>query len=65
MTTTNTSWKSRLKSIFSNSYLSFGLGVLAGLAFDNLFMVVALAAVVGAGIWYARKGNDEGSEPQP
>ena len=58
MSNTETTWKSRFKRIFDNSYLSFGLGVLAGLAFDNLFIVLALVGIVVAGVWYARKDKD-------
>lgn len=57
------SLKSKIKAVFSNSYLSFGLGLVVGLTIDNLFIVLALGLLVIAGVWYARKGkNEEGSE---
>ncbi|MFK7845234.1 MAG: hypothetical protein AB8G77_08030 [Rhodothermales bacterium] len=62
MSTTENPWKSRFKRIFANSYLSFGLGVFTGLAFDNLFIVLAIGAIVLAGTWYARKDKGEQGE---
>lgn len=58
MSTTENPWKSRFKRIFGNSYLSFGLGVVTGLAFDNLLIIVIIGVIVLAGTWYARKDKD-------
>lgn len=52
-------FKSRLKSIFDNGYLAFGIGVITGLAIDNLMLVAIVAAVVLAIQWYAKNNNAE------
>ena len=53
---TNKSW---LKTIFGNSYLAFGLGMVAGFTIDNLMIVLGIAAVLGLVQWYWKSKKEE------
>ena len=58
MSSTESNWKSKLKSVFNNGYLAFGFGIIVGLTIDNWLLVLIIALVVWGVQWYA-KGKEE------
>lgn len=59
---TETNWKSRLKSVFNNGYLSFAAGVVAGFTIDNWTLILVIALVIWGVQWYTKNNSADAEE---
>jgi predicted RND superfamily exporter protein len=62
MPTTESNWKSRLKSVFNNGYLAFALGVVAGFTIDNWMLILVVALLIWGVQWYTKEKAEENAD---